>query len=486
MAGISYEACAHILDNLPQVVMRLVYDDPNWNVLYVNNAIEQYGYGKDEFAPGKITWNELLHPDDRVVALKLAHDYLKNNIDDFKLQYRVQTKKGASIYITEYSHVNRQPNGSVESIDSFLFENLEVQSSNNPNSDAVIRRNLALKDILLTLQDASAEPEKAIQFILDRAGALLDCSRALLFKDSPDHKTCKVVYEWLNHGISSIMGLDYAVTYATEMPEIYVALQKTGVLLVNAGEIPENCKEEFEAEGLISSAIFAVYQHGDHYGFVCFDDCIIERKWDDDTANFLKVLANLLSTAVMHLQGEQYLQDYEDKIKGLAFRDYPTGLPNRYPFDSDLADIILSDHAGGAPGYAIMIAMNNMDSVRNRHGLVVANNVGKEIVAGLQGIMREALGESATLYRIAGTAFAVLLPSGSAEAVKTFANRASERSKSPWIVDGGEFACVLNVSVLPLGIKNTDPEKIFARLDAGLVESSSEPGNPPVFLSDEG
>lgn len=370
----------------------------------------------------------------------------------------------------------------MESIDSFLFENLEVQSSNNPNSDAAIRRNLALKDILLTLQDASAEPEKAIQF----AGALLDCSRALLFKDSPDHKTCKVVYEWLNHGISSIMGLDYAVTYATEMPEIYVALQKTGVLLVNAGEIPENCKEEFEAEGLISSAIFAVYQHGDHYGFVCFDDCIIERKWDDDTANFLKVLANLLSTAVMHLQGEQYLQDYEDKIKGLAFRDYPTGLPNRYPFDSDLADIILSDHAGGAPGYAIMIAMNNMDSVRNLHGLIVANNVGKEIVAELQVIMREALGESATLYRIAGTAFAVLLPFGSAEAVKTFANRASERSKSPWTVDGGEFACGLNVSVLPLGGKSTDPEKIFAHLDAGLVESSSQPGNPPVFLSDEG
>lgn len=485
MSGIAQDALAQILDNLPQVVMRLAYNDPRWDVLYVNEAVEQYGYRRGDFGGGKMTWNDLLHPDDRVVALKLAHDYLKNDIDDFKLKYRIMTKAGASIYITEYSHVNRSSDGTRESIDSLLFENLEARTTNTSQADAAVQRNFALSDILLTLQDAGAEPEKAIQFILDRAGALLDCSRALLFRDSQDHRTCKVVYEWLNHGISSIKSLDYAVTYETGMPEIYVALQKTGFLLVNAGEIPDNCKEEFDAEGLISSAIFAVYQHGDHYGFVCFDDCIIERKWDDETANFLKVLANLLSNAVMQLQGEHYLREYEEKIKKLAFRDYLTGLPNRYPFDSDLADTILAVESAGNPGYAVMIALNNLDAVRNRCGLTAASDVCKEVAGELHAVLKEVLDERGALYHIAGTAFTVLVQPGAMEPVTIFAERVSERGRMPWSTASGKFECALNVAVMPLGMKNTDPEQILAHLDTGIVESCARPGNPLVLLPDE-
>ena len=146
----------------------------------------------------------------------------------------------------------------------------------------------------MTLHDS--DPSHALQIILDRTGAYLDTSRALLFKDSPDHKTCKIVYEWCNRDIESVMALDYSITYETGMPEIYIALQTTGSLLINYGEIPENCREEFEAEGLVASAIFAIYLGGDHYGFVCFDDCVVERVWNEDTVRFLKNVSNLIST----------------------------------------------------------------------------------------------------------------------------------------------------------------------------------------------
>lgn len=473
---------SQILDNLPHVVMRLNYVEPKWNASYVNRAVERYGYTRKEFESGMMTWNDLLHPDDRVVALKQSKDYMDKGIDDFKLQYRLITKNGASIYITEHSHVNRNPDGSRGSIDSFLFENLKTGSQ---GGDEIARRNGALNDILLTLLDANNDPEKAIQLILDRAGAFLDCSRALLFKDGPGHKTCKVVYEWLNHGITSIKDLDYAVTYDTEMPEIYVALQDSGVLLVNAGEIPENCKEEFEAEGLISSAIFAVYQYGDHYGFVCFDDCVVERRWDADTADFLKVVANLLSNIVMHLQSVDNRLEYENTIKSLAFRDYLTGLPNRYPFDSDFTDVVFAAGEAKTPGYAVMIEINGLDAVRSAHGFLKASDLCKVISDTLQPYLRETLGERGMLYRIGGTVFAVLAQPGPAEPVMAFTKKASDRGRAPWRTEAGEFACYLSVSALPFGVKNTDLEKIVARLDAANVESCQKPEHPVVFLADE-
>lgn len=50
--------------------------------------------------------------------------------------------------------------------------------------------------------------------------------------------------------------------------------------------------------GLLASAIFAVYLEGDHYGFVCFDDCVVERVWDENTVRFLKNIANIISTVL--------------------------------------------------------------------------------------------------------------------------------------------------------------------------------------------
>ncbi len=316
-----------ILENMPMVSMRLHYEDGLWKTWYVSRNVERYGFSWDALMSGRITWRDLLHPDDRVLAEKLAHDYMAKQVNDFKLQYRIYTPNRESIWITEYSHVNRSADGSVHCVDSFLINTTEAKLGEKMIEEH-IKRQMVMNDILLAIHDADLE--LSLQIILDRAGAYLNTSRALLFKDSRDHKTCKVVYEWLNQGITSIKELDYAVTYSTEMPEIYVALQQTGMLLVNAGEIPEKCREEFEKEGLVSSAIFAVYLHGEHYGFVCFDDCVVERKWDEETASFLKNISNLLSTVLARIHTEAKLKVTQrtcetvlDNIDSYVFASHP-------------------------------------------------------------------------------------------------------------------------------------------------------------------
>lgn len=384
-----------MLENQPFVTMRLSYENGVWNTWYVSANVAKYGFSRDDFMAGKTTWSEMLHPDDRVVAMKLAHDYIHKQVDDFRLQYRILSGSGEIVYITAFSHINRDKAGRVWCVDSVLINTTAVQSNANIASNHA-RQQTMMNDILLSLQEADLET--SLQIILAKTGDYLDTSRALLFKDSPDHKTCKVVYEWLNKGITSIKALDYAVTYSTEMPEIYVALQKTGLLIVNAGQIPANCREEFEKEGLLSSAIFAVYVHGEHYGFVCFDDCVIRRKWDDDTVNFLKNVANLISNVLMRMDQEERLHKHEEEIRQLAFTDHLTRLPNRFRCDADLADALKASEQTGKSGHALFIDLDDFKIVNDCYG----HDFGDGVLVSFARYAEERFRDKGTVYRFGG------------------------------------------------------------------------------------
>ncbi len=312
------EGLPPVIEHCPAVVFRLSHAGGTWRAWFVSRNVSQYGYSPEEFTRGTMSWPALVHPDDRVLVSKTVNDYEAHGINTFKLYYRLVCKNGDVVPVTEYNTVNRDSDGNIVCYDTFIMSNTQDEASRRL-IDQHYRQQVVLNDILMSLHDSN--PDNALQIILDRTGEYLDTSRALLFKDSPDHKTCKIVYEWCNRDITSVMALDYSITYETGMPEIYVALQKTGNLLINHGEIPENCREEFEAEGLVASAIFAVYLDGDHYGFVCFDDCVVERYWDDDTVRFLKNIANLISSVLARQaaasQLEQNRKTYETVLNNV-------------------------------------------------------------------------------------------------------------------------------------------------------------------------
>lgn len=354
-----------LVEHMPAVVFRLSHKGDNWRTLFVSQNVSRWGYTAEEFTEGGKNWFDIVHPDDRVLVSKTVSDYEAHKIDHFKLYYRVVTANGDSLPITEHNTVNRDEEGGILCYDTVIVDNTQEEAGRRLIDDHY-RQQVVLNDILMSLHDSDLD--HALQIILDRTGAYLDTSRALLFKDSPDHKTCKIVYEWCNTDIESVMALDYSITYATGMPEIYIALQTTGNLLIDYGAIPENCREEFDAEGLVASAIFAVYLEGEHYGFVCFDDCVVERKWDDDTIRFLKNVSNLISTVVARQNDMAAKQHYAGEIEKLAYLDHLTGLPNRYRCDRDLGEALRAAEAQGRPGYLLFIDMDDFKIVNDCYG----------------------------------------------------------------------------------------------------------------------
>ena len=459
-----------IVQHLPFVVMRLSYEDGMWKIWYVTKNVARYGFSTEELLSGQSSWNGMLHPDDRVLAFRLASDYIRQELDDFRLDYRILTKAGESINITEFSHIVRNPDGSVFCVDSVLLNTTDVQIERDIAANH-FRQQAVLTDILLSLQDA--DYETSLQIILNRAGAYINTSRALLFKDSPDHKTCKVVYEWLNEHITSVMDLDYAVTYSTEMPEIYVALQKTGMLLVDAGEIPENCREEFEKEGLVSSAIFAVYLHGEHYGFVCFDDCVIERKWNNDDVVFLKNIANLISNVLYRMHMDERLKRTEEETRQLAFTDFLTGLPNRFRCNRDLADAIRRLRVNDRFSYALFIDLDDFKIVNDCYGHEFGDGVLKSFAKFIAQLFQ---GDN-KVYRFGGDEFVILVADGDEKALDAYLQALLERAKKPWASFNREFYCSLSIGVVRFSGTGDTAESVIKKADIAMYQAKKSGKN---------
>ena len=466
-----------ILENQPFVTMRLFYEDGVWNTWYITPNVSKFGFSSDDFQSGKITWSKMLHPDDRVVALKLARDYLAKGVNEFRLHYRILTKTGENVYITEFSHINRDAMGRVLCVDSVLVNTTTVQNDANIAHNH-FRQQAMMNDILLSLQEADLET--SLRIILAKAGNYLDTSRALLFKDSPDHKTCKVAYEWLNQGITSIKDLDYAVTYSEEMPELYLALQQSGLLIVNAGEIPENCREEFKREGLISTAIFAVYVRGEQYGFVCFDDCVIHRQWDDDTVGFLKNVANLISNVLMRMEQEERLQEHEAEIRRLAFTDHLTGLPNRFRCDADLAEALQESRATGRSGHALFIDLDDFKIVNDCYG----HDFGDGVLVSFAQYADEFLAGRGTVYRFGGDEFVIITREDDDERIRTLLDELLARARQPWQALGREFYCSLSIGVVKFNACEDDSRSVVKKADIAMYSAKKAGKNNYAYYAD--
>lgn len=466
-----------IIENEPFITMRLSFQDGVWKIWYVSQNVKQYGFDPSDLMNGTISWDAMIHPDDRVVAIKQANDYMRKSVDDFQLQYRILTEKGESTHIIEYSHVNRDSFGNVLCVDSVLLNTTTVEVDRNIAINH-FKQQAVMNDILLSLHDANLE--LSLQIILERVGRYLNTSRVLLFKDSPDHKTCKVVCEWLNKHITSIKDLDYAVTYETEMPEIYVALQNTGFLLVNAGEIPENCKEEFENEGLVSSAIFAVYLHGEHYGFVCFDDCVVQRVWDEDTANFLKNISNMISNVLFRIHTEEKLEHHEEEIRKMAFTDYLTGLPNRFRCGSDLIETLKNSKKTGQGGYVFFIDLDDFKIVNDCYG----HDFGDGVLVSFANYAKELFAENATVYRFGGDEFVIILNTNDDTLAYSYLNNLLKRAKKPWTAMDKEFYCSLSIGVVKFAAHGDDSQSIIKKADIAMYQAKKAGKNNFVFYTE--
>lgn len=112
----------NIIEHLPGFVYHCL-NDPNWTMLYLSNRFSEItGYDKEEVLHNaKISYNDLIHPDDRV---KVYSEWEKSLNDgcEFEGEYRIITKTDRVIWVWERGKGIRDDKGNLLFIDGIVLD----------------------------------------------------------------------------------------------------------------------------------------------------------------------------------------------------------------------------------------------------------------------------------------------------------------------------------------------------------------------------
>ena len=289
-----------IIEASPAIAIRVTGENGKWVTKFITRNISKFGYDREDFIAGRVTWTDLVHPEDLPGLVASIEDYESRGIYRYNNLYRILAADGREVWVSDDSTVHCNADGSVCYSDCIISDYTETKRHIDQIEDHY-RQQRVLKEILLGLQEADVD--SAFNTILDSTGVYLDVSRVILFKDDPDHKITRAIHEWCNTGISS-MG-ELVVDYRKELREVDEELRRNGHSVVDFGEIPEHSRAEFDKEGVITAAIFGVFIDGERFGFICFDECVKKRVWPPETLRFLQNIANLVTPAIIRKRNEE-------------------------------------------------------------------------------------------------------------------------------------------------------------------------------------
>lgn len=460
-----------IVERSPSVALRVSGENGAWNIRFITSNVSFLGYAREEFLSGAVHWEDIVHPDDLDELCRQLDEYAERGVDSYTTTYRLCTRDGQSLWVSDSSTVTRGGDGEVLYADCIISDHNQVMENQEKIQDS-LRQQRVLNDILQALHTSGLD--EAFQIILDRTGEYLDISRVILFEDSTRHTRSRAVYEWDNIGISSMMEQgDFVIDYKKDIPEVDAELRANGMHVVDYGQVPPLSTDEFASEGVIAAAIFAVYRSGgERYGFICFDECVKERKWDAHHLVFLQNIAKLITTALVRKANEE-------SIRKMAYQDQLTGLNNRYSFDMYMERATAEATSAGKAGYVLFIDMDDFKVINDGYG----HDYGDALLIAVAEFMQQNYGEVARLFRFGGDEFTVLVDHRSASHVQSIIDGLLARARHPWSVMDKEFYCTISLGVVRYPEGTGTVTEVIKNADIALYQAKNSGKNHHVVYN---
>ena len=93
-----------LVDKLPVTVFR-VSGDSSWTVKYISDNIEELtGYSKTDFLNKKLSWSDIVFPEDKSIIHEVSEKSLKIS-DSYQVEYRIRKSDGNTVFIQEQAHL---------------------------------------------------------------------------------------------------------------------------------------------------------------------------------------------------------------------------------------------------------------------------------------------------------------------------------------------------------------------------------------------
>jgi PAS domain S-box-containing protein/putative nucleotidyltransferase with HDIG domain len=92
---------------------------PGWPVEFVSNNVSQFGYSPEDFLSGRLSYLDIVHPDDSASLLQEAAHPTR---DSFAREYRVRDQSGRERWVDDRAWIARDANGAATHVKSIILD----------------------------------------------------------------------------------------------------------------------------------------------------------------------------------------------------------------------------------------------------------------------------------------------------------------------------------------------------------------------------
>ncbi len=145
--------------------------------------------------------------------------------------------------------------------------------------------------------------------ILSLIGKYSNVSRTYIFINNEDNTITNNEFEWCKTGISPVIQF-FQNRALSEVPSLLKILNKEGKLFsTNIENLPEDLYKIFISQNIKSLLIYPLYINNKMFGFVGYDECIVNRNWTEEDLNILATISGIISNLY---KNHYYLKKIED------------------------------------------------------------------------------------------------------------------------------------------------------------------------------
>lgn len=151
-----------------------------------------------------------------------------------------------------------------------------------------------------------------IQDVLKRAGEAAEVSRVYIFENDFDSKRGLVTnqtFEWTATGISSQLENKNLQNLAyEEITELKGKLENNKRFEGMVRTLKDPLKKVLEEQDIQSVLLMPVFVENEWWGFIGFDDCVNERRWDEETVKLLDILSHIIAAAISKTKSNEDIE----------------------------------------------------------------------------------------------------------------------------------------------------------------------------------
>lgn len=294
-----------------------------WNIqtgetVFNKQWAEIVGYTLEELSPISIdTWLNLAHPDDLNKSNENLIAYFEGKTAQYKCESRMRHKNGQWVWVQDTGKVTQW----TEEGKPLLISGVHQVITERKQAELQLHQKLEREKLLSEISSEfihTTDIDASIIESFAKLGSIVQASRVYLFMIDAEEGTMSNTHEWCAEGVSAekdnLQKLPISI-FPWWIKKLY---NKEIIDIPDVSKMVPEAKAEqeiLESQNIKSVLVLPVHTKNKLKGFVGFDNVLSRGQWSEKDTEFLRLLADTLSNAVVRQLNEEELQNNYNNLR---------------------------------------------------------------------------------------------------------------------------------------------------------------------------